>query len=183
MKSKEINSAGEAILDGSVGVIPTDTIYGVVASVFNEESIERVYKETGRPTGKPFIILVSGYEQIEDLKIAITDKQRAVLQTLWPGPVSVILDTYNEAAAYLHRGKNSLAVRLPGSKWLKELVERTGPMIATSANKAGLPTPDKLEEIKRQLPNLDFYYDGPVGKTASKLVSLDKDGNIKEFPR
>lgn len=183
MDARQISTIAELLKKGSVGVIPTDTIYGIAASIFNKKAVERVYKETKRSPAKPFIILISNFQQLEDLEIIINDNQKNALHGIWPGPVSAVIASKNENLKYLHRGKNSLAFRLPDLEWLRDLLNLTGPLIATSANVSGLPTPGNLEDIKKQLPGLDFYYEDKVGRAASKLMILDADGGLKELSR
>ena len=183
MDKKQINEAAKQLSAGAIGVIPTDTIYGISASIANKEAIERVYEETGRPTSKPFIILINDTSQLKDLGIYLTQNQLHLLKKVWPGQTSVVIPVNDKNLGYLHRGKNSLAFRLPKLDWLRNLIQLTGPLIATSANLSGLPTPNNLIEIKRQLPGLDFYYEGKVGKNASRLVLLNQDGSLTPLER
>lgn len=164
------------IKSGRIGVIPTDTIYGIVASVRFPESIEKVYRLTKRPQSKPFILLISDTRQLKELGISINDEQRLALSELWPGAVSAILPCVSADMEYLHRGTKTLAVRLPDLRWLRDVVEKTGPIIATSANMSGEPTPDNIADIKTRLPGLDFYVAGETGDRPSKLVKIEKDG-------
>lgn len=163
--------------------MPTDTIYGIIASTKFPDVIERIYKATGRPQNKPFIILVSDLSQLSGLKIEINDAQMQTLSQLWPGPVSAILPCSSEEMRYIHRGKKSIAVRMPDLEWLRHLIDQTGPIVATSANVSGEPTPDNLADIKNSLPNFDFYIDGPVGDKPSELVVIDSDGLLEWLER
>lgn len=167
---------------GKIGVMPTDTIFGIVALAINPESIARIYEAKGRPTHKRVIHLISDMSQLELLGIYPTDSHRVTLNTIWPGPVSVDLKC-DDTLPHSHAGEYSIAVRMPKDQWLRDLLAQTGPLIATSANKSGLPTPDNLNEIKTQLPGLDFYVDGPVGSTPSRLARLSDSGEITWLTR
>jgi L-threonylcarbamoyladenylate synthase len=158
--------------------MPTDTIYGIVASVKFPKAIERIYKLTGRPDAKPFIILVSDLPHLNKLKIEINETQKQVLSSLWPGPVSAILPSPSDSMDYIHRGKKSIAVRMPELQWLRDLISKTGPIVATSANRSGEPTPDNIAEIERSLPDFDFYVGGPVSQEPSRLVRVEIDGSL-----
>lgn len=173
----------EKISSGAICVLPTDTVYGLVATTDQPEIIEKIYDMKGRSSNKPFIILISDISQLDTFLIDITDKQTASLNKLWPGPVSVILPCPDESFAYLHRGVKSLAFRVPDQLWLRELINKTGPIIATSANKSGLPLYQNINEIMKQLPKADFYIEGKVGNSPSRLAKIDKDGSIEWVER
>lgn len=181
MNQEQLQELIANIKAGQTGVMPTDTIYGIVASVKFPEAIERIYELTGRPKDKPFIVLVADPSGLDEFKIEVSEAQQESLDRLWPGPVSVILPCPSAEMEYIHRGKQSIALRVPDLPWLESLLKETGPIIATSANPPGQPTPDNLPEIKQSLPGLDFYVEGQVSDTPSKLVKLDPDGGLNRL--
>lgn len=168
---------------GAIGILPTDTIYGVVARALDSSAVERVYEAKGREKQKKMIVLIGDYEQLPLLGMQISDAQKEILDSYWPGPYSVELETSEKHLEYLHANTGWLAVRMPDRQWLRELVKNTGPIIATSANKSGFPTPSTLHEIQAQLPDLDFYVEGEVGSTPSQLLRIYKDGKIENISR
>lgn len=171
------------IKNGQVGVIPTDTVFGIVASALLPDSVSRIYREKSRPGFKPFVIIISDYDQLSLMDVELSPSMKQALEKVWPAPVSVLLPCTGESLKYLHRGTQELAIRMPKSQKLREFLGKTGPLVATSANISGIPMPDNLADIKKQLPNLDFYEDGPTGKTPSILVRLYPDGSIQELTR
>lgn len=173
----------DKIQSGAVCVLPTDTVYGLVATTGSPEVVERIYMMKGRPYDKPFIILLSELSQLDGFDIKINDEQADSLAQLWPGPVSVILPCSDDAFAYLHRGKQSLAFRIPKLVWLQELIHKTGPVIATSANRSGFELSSDMNQIMRQLPKADLFIEGPVSSTPSRLVRLRVDGTVEELKR
>lgn len=183
MNQEQIENITEKINKGAIGVLPTDTVYGIVASVRHQDAIEQIYRETSRPARKPFIILIGSRVQLKELSIELSAEQETVLNGLWPGPVSVILPVQAPNLDYLHRGMNSLAVRLPDLEWLRTLIEKTGPIVATSANISGQPTPGQISQIKKQLPGLNFYVEGIVQPEPSKLVKIGLDGTLEWLER
>lgn len=166
-----------AIKNGAVGVMPTDTIFGLVASVKFPESIQRIYDVKNRPTDRRCIVLIGNRGQMPALGINPTPKQLEVLNEFWPGPFSLDLKC-DDTLPYIHNAKFSIAVRMPAETWLRQMINQTGPIVATSANISGEATPSNLEEIKFKLPGLDFYIDGPVSTEPSKLGKLDENGDI-----
>jgi len=172
----------EAIRNGAVGVMPTDTIYGVVASVRFPEALERIYEVKGRPKNKQMIHLISSLKQLKELGIKLNQAQQDSLNGVWPGPVSVILES-DDTLPTSHGGTFTIAVRLPNKTELIDALEKTGPVVATSANVSGEPTPQNIEEIKTQLPGLDFYIEGVVGSTPSRLARMHTDGTLEYLER
>lgn len=172
----------QKIINGAIGVMPTDTIYGVVASVRYPAVIDRIYELKDRLKTKPFVILVSNTKQLKELKIDTNKDQSSALDDLWPGPNSVILQS-DESMRYIHLGLNSLAVRQPKAKWLRDLIDQTGPIVATSANISGQEYVGDIIVIKSKLQNLDFYIEGPTSTKPSRLIRLLEDGTIQELPR
>jgi L-threonylcarbamoyladenylate synthase len=79
--------------EGAIGVIPTDTIYGICTSAFNRKSVEKVYKLRKRNPKKPCIILISSFDDLEKFNVSLNSWQRKILEKLWPGKISVILST------------------------------------------------------------------------------------------
>lgn len=166
------------IKSGKIGVIPTDTVYGLVADAMQPVGIERIYTIKNRSADKPFIILINDIRQLRQFNIVLSAAQSVSLTKLWQNPVSVILPCPHNAFHYLHRGYESLAFRLPTTIWLKDLIQLTGPIVATSANVSGQAASQDLNEIKKLLAGLDFYLEGVTNTEPSRLARLDDTGNF-----
>lgn len=159
---------------GGIGILPTDTLYGVVGSAFSKRAVSRIYEVKGRNHGKPLIILISSLEDVRKFGILLMDDQTKLLNSFWPGPVSVILPCRQTKFSYLHRGTKSLAFRMPKSKKLLELIKKTGPLVAPSANPQGMKPAATVAEAKKYFgTEVDFYFPGgrKTGKP-SRVVSL-----------
>ncbi len=168
------------IKHGGVGVLPTDTLYGLVGPARNPQTVERIYQLRQRPPSKPFIILINSLADLKIFGVKLTPVTYNLLTNLWPGPVSVVLPCPLKKFYYLHRGKNTLAFRLPKPRWLRSLLKQTGPLIAPSANLAGQPSAINLREAKKYFgKQIDFYWPGgQLTGPASKLLTL-KNGAVK----
>lgn len=162
----------EILNSGGIGIIPTDTVYGIVGQLFNQSTIERMYDVKDRELTKPVgTILIAGPEQIDDY-VSAEDLLRA--EVYWPGPTSVILPVGNRLA-YAHRGLQSLPFRVPDNSSLQQLLKKVGPLAATSANLAGRSlavTAQEAMAIFRE--SVDFYVDGGdlSGRQASKIIKF-----------
>ncbi len=164
----------DILADNGIGVIPTDTLYGVVGSAFSQKAVEKIYSVKGRDENKPFIILISTIGDLEKFGIELLPGQTEFLNSVWPGAVSLILPCLKKEFEYLHRGTNSLAFRLPDDKNLLEFLKKTGPLVAPSSNPQGKVPAHTLGEAKKYFgDNVDFYIDGgEKNGQPSKIVSL-----------
>lgn len=163
----------KTLKQGGVGVIPTDTIYGVVGSAMSTAVVERIYLLRERTPGKPMIILISETSDLGLFGIDISEKITLFLGNIWPGMVSVVLSCPGEKFAYLHRGTHSLAFRVPDRKDLRNLLRKSGPLVAPSANPEGETPASDVAQAKSYFGDrVDFYLDG--GKLASPPSTLIK---------
>lgn len=144
-----------------IAVIPTDTLYGLVAPALDPEAVGLVYALKGRAPEKPCIILISEISELFKFGIIPTKAAATFLSKVWPGPVSVVLPCLSEELAYLHRGTHSLAFRIPGEASLRELLQKAGPLIAPSANPEGQPVAHTIEEARAYFGDkIGEYVDG-----------------------
>lgn len=157
--------------EGGIGVLRTDTIYGVVARADDERAVERIYEVKGRTPSKSPIVLIGSVSQLFE------PCDDARLNELWPGKNSVILPS--EKPAWIVRGNASIAYRMPDNAALRELLMKTGPLIAPSANPEGDVPATTIDEARAYFgDNVDFYVDGGAvtDNTPSKLYRLQEDG-------
>lgn len=162
---------------GGVGVIPTDTIYGIVAQAFRPKAVDRIYDIKGRDGNKPFIILISSLDDLRKFKVCLSEEDKVFLLRCWPGAVSVILPVPSPELEYLHRGSKSLAFRLPNKPDLIEIIKEVGPLVAPSANPEGEKPATTISEAKAYFGHsVDFYEDGgTLISEPSTLIRLTKD--------
>ena len=181
----------EILKNNGVGVLPTDTLYGLVGSAMSKKAVERIYRLKKRDPKKPFIILIADFKDLEmfDIKVRPGSDIGQTLKKFWPGRVSIILPLGGQSRVrdisdpikfgYLHRGKKSLAFRTPKPKWLRGLLRKTGPLTAPSANPEALPTAETIEQAKEYFEDrVDFYVEtGRLKGKPSTLVEI-KNGRV-----
>jgi L-threonylcarbamoyladenylate synthase len=157
-----------------IGVLPTDTLYGIVGQALSREAVERIYKVRKRSPDKPLIVLISSPEDLELFGIPIDKGPGRVAQRFWPGRVSVIVPCDKSEFEYLHRGTKTLAFRLPEKQELVELLKETGPLVAPSANLSGEMPSLTTEEAKRYFgASVDFYIDeGLIQSEPSSIIQI-----------
>lgn len=142
---------------GAVGVIPTDTIYGVVARAADETAVSRLYELKHRDH-KPGTVIAASIDQLVEL--GLKARYLKAVEQYWPGAVSVIIPCGPELT-HLHQGKFGLAVRIPDNTELTELLSQTGPLLTSSANHPGEPAANTLDEARACFAGeVDFYIDG-----------------------
>lgn len=163
---------------GKVCVMPSDTIYGLMCQALNKDSVESLYKIRQRSPDKPSIVLISKLDDLELFDIKVSEADKKILSSFWPGAVSVVLPCVSARWRYLHRGTETLALRLPDKKSLLEILRQTGPLIAPSANPEGSAPAKNIKEAKKYFGDRVFYYGrGDLTALPSTLVSLS-DGKL-----
>lgn len=168
LSQKEIMSV---LQHGGIGVLPTDTLYGIVGSALSKKTVARMYKVRKRNLKKPLIILIHSLRDLAVFGVVITPKEKKLLNTLWPGKVSVLLSCAHKRFTYLHRGTHMLAFRVPADTALRALLKKTGPLVAPSANIEGSDPARTIGDALRYFgKNVDFYSDG--GKRGGKPSTL-----------
>lgn len=160
---------------GAVGIIPTDTVYGLVARAADPAAVERLYALKKRDA-KPGTLIAASIDQLAQL--GIKRRYLKAVEQFWPGAVSVIMPASDPHLRYLHQGKQALAVRIPDYPELLDLLAQTGPLQTSSANPAGLPTAQTIEQARAYFGDqADFYIDGGdlSGRQPSTVIRIIDD--------
>lgn len=162
---------------GAVGFMPTDTVYGLSCLASEQAAVERIYDLKKRDANKPFIILIPEISHAS--KLGINPGALKPLSRIWPAPLSVICPA-GPAPKYLHRGTQSLALRVPADESLRRLLATTGPLVSTSANLSEKPPVNDTDQAEQVFgERLDFYIDkGPLTGKPSTLAKLE-NGQLK----
>ncbi len=149
-----------------VGVLATDTLFGLVARASSRKAVERVYRLRRRNPSKPCIILIDSIDALQNFGLKLTPKTKQFLESIWPGKVSVILPCSTKKFFYLHRGTKELAFRVPADLSLRKFLKTTGPLIAPSANVEGERPAKTLREAWEYFGMNAQFYVGTVGRSA-----------------
>jgi L-threonylcarbamoyladenylate synthase len=155
-----LDQIAATLRSGGVALLPTDTIYGLHAVASNEEAVAKIASIKGREEGKRFVVIAASVAQLLDYGAAVPD----VLHSIWPAPLTAVVP---------HPGGN-VAVRIPDVGWLRQLLERTGPLVSTSANRSGEPPVREPEKLARDLQNqIDLILNaGPRDGEPSAIVDF-----------
>ncbi len=155
---------------GEIAIIPTDTVYGVVARAADPQAVAQLYKLKHRE-GKPGTLVAASINQLVD--IGVKRHYLTTAKELWPGAVSIIIPC-GQNLRYIHQGADSLAIRIPNDPWLLELLQQTGPLLTSSANQPGEPPATTIAEAKVYFGNqVDWYEDGGlVNREPSTVIRI-----------
>lgn len=163
----------ELLREGAIGVMPTDTLYGVVAQASNEAAVAKLY-ELKKREKKPGTLIAASIDQLVEL--GLKKRYLDAVKDYWPNPISVVIPT-GPALPYLHQGKYSLAVRIPADMELRALLESTGPLVTSSANDPGQKPAQTIKQAVDYFGGaVDFYVDGgTLDGAASTIIRIVDD--------
>lgn len=165
----------EKLSNNGIGILPTDTLYGLVGSALSRKAFDRIFELKKRNSQSPFIILISSLDDLKLFEIKINKDTENILHKYWPGKISVILPCDSEKFSHLHMGTKTLAFRMPDKKDLSDLLKQTGPILAPSANYPGEKPSLTIEESRNYFGNnVDFYVDeGKLESLSSTLIKIE----------
>ena len=173
---EEVAELRRLLRAGGVAAVPTETFYALAADPVNAGAVERIFRIKGRDDGSPLPVLFANRRDLEGLGVTADPRTLATYFAVWPAPLTVVLPIRAPIAA--SRGAATLAVRLPASGPLRELLLAVGPLTGTSANRSGAPPlsdPDTLEAQFRS--EIDVLVDGgpTPGGLPSTLVDATRE--------
>lgn len=147
-----INRAAEILRNSGIVAIPTETVYGLAASVYDREAIKSIYKAKGRPSDNPLIVHISGLKDIENVVSEFPENAKKLAAKFWPGPLTMILPKNEKIPPEVTGGLDSVAVRYPSHALAQKIISKAGvPLVAPSANISGRPSPTKFEHVVNDL--------------------------------
>ena len=146
-----------ALQNGAVGVLPTDTLYGLVCRATDQNAVSRLYGLKKREQ-KPGTLIAASIDQLVEL--GLKRRYLTAVERYWPGPISVIIPCGHDLA-YLHQSVQSLAVRLSADQQLNSLLTAVGPLLTSSANLPGESPANTVADAQNYFgDSVDFYIDG-----------------------
>lgn len=143
-------------------MFPTETVYGLGASIEHTKAVARIYEIKGRPNFNPLICHVADWKHLEDLVDDLPAQARGLMEAFWPGPLTLVLPKKASVSELVTGGLKQVAIRWPKHPVAQDLIRRVGhPIAAPSANVSGRLSPTRIEHVWLQLGNsVDGYVDG-----------------------
>ncbi len=163
-----------------MAVVPTDTVYGLVAGAENAGAVGKVFEIKGRETEKALVVMVSSREVAAELAACEERESLMRLGSLWPGPLTLVVKVGEVSLKRnVAPSSDTLGIRVPASPFMLRLLELTGPLAVTSANFAGGKAPASFREVDPDLlAMVEVAVDGGEYGSGrpSTVVELKGDG-------
>ena len=135
-QENKLELAINAITNGEVVGIPTETVYGIGVDPYSQTAVDKIFTLKERSEKKPLSILISSFHEIQKLNIKTLIPD--VVELYWPGPLTIIVETSNDFANGVGtKEPSSIGVRVPENEIAINLLKQTGPLAVTSANISG----------------------------------------------
>jgi L-threonylcarbamoyladenylate synthase len=170
----EVATAAECLLAGGVVLLPTDTVYGLAAHPGHDDAVTRLFAIKGRPRSVNLPVMVTSKDQIAALGGIVSPAADALLRSKYvPGALTIAVRTAPEDLVPWLQGRPEFAVRIPDDERLLAILERTGPLLVTSANLHAQAVRESVTEILSTLaiaPDL-VIDDGIRNTVPSTLVN------------
>lgn len=173
-----VTNAVPLLLEGKVGVLATDTVYGLVARAQDPSAVAKLYALKDRDH-KPGTVIAANTQQLLDL--GISEEHINKVKQWWPNSLSVETPLGPELS-YLHQDTGRQGFRVVPDERLRKILEQTGPLVTSSANKPGEPGSVNVQEAWDYFKDsVDFYVDGGdrSGRAPSTLIRITDDGKIE----
>jgi L-threonylcarbamoyladenylate synthase len=181
---EDIKESLKILRQGGIILYPTDTIWGLGCDPTNEVAVNRIFKIKSRDENKGLIILVDGMSMIERY-VADCPEFVFELAAVSVSPLTIIYPKGQNLAKGVRAGDNSIAIRICHDEFCNELITRfRKPIISTSANFSGSPSPGNFIDIEKKLiEKVDFVVryrqDDRSAGSASPVIKVNTDGTIK----
>ena len=169
-----LNRTKDLLAEGKVGIIPTDTVYGLCTNALNREGIKRIYRIKRRDIKKPLVLFVKDKGEIEKYGV-VNDTARKLIDSFIPGPITIVLKRREGAPKISLRDIDTIGIRIPDEEFVINLLKNLDfPLATTSANLSGEETPKDISSLKKTFSGIvDFIVDGgEKGGTPSTVVSI-----------
>jgi L-threonylcarbamoyladenylate synthase len=147
-------NARDRLIGGDVVAIPTETVYGLAASIESESGLRRVFSLKERPFFDPLIVHVASFKEAATVVRDWPPLADFLARTFWPGPLTLVLPKSERVNPLITSGLDTVAVRMPAHPLTTDLIRLVGaPLAAPSANKFGRTSPSRAEHVRAEFPN------------------------------
>jgi L-threonylcarbamoyladenylate synthase len=178
----EINNAINVLIQGGIILYPTDTVWGIGCDATNSDAIKKIYTLKQREETKSMVCLVNNIDMLKTYIDAIPAAASNIIKKSQK-PTTIIYNNPKGVAKNLVANDNTLAIRVVNNTFCEKLIKNLKkPLVSTSANISGQPTPNSFSEISEQiLKGVDYIVNLPNKKSEAKpsaIIKLGNDGNV-----
>jgi tRNA threonylcarbamoyl adenosine modification protein (Sua5/YciO/YrdC/YwlC family) len=175
VRQHALQTAARLVGEGQLVVLPTDTVYGIGADAFNAAAVAALLAAKGRGRDMPAPVLVGSWSTIDGLVAAVPAVMRELIEAFWPGALTLVVRHAPSLAWDLGDARGTVAIRMPLHPVAIDLLDQTGPMAVSSANRTGQPAALTADRAQAQLgDSVAAYLDGgpALEGIASTIVDL-----------
>ncbi|MGO1976670.1 L-threonylcarbamoyladenylate synthase [Brachybacterium tyrofermentans] len=179
-----LTAATDAVRDGKLIVLPTDTVYGIGADAFTPDAVNALLDAKGRGRDVPPPVLVGDHAVLLALATDVPDYVEQLAEEFWPGPLTIILTAQPSLTWDLGETRGTVALRMPDDEIALALLRRTGPLAVSSANRSGKPAALTVLDAATQLgDSVEEYLDGGTARIGTSSTILDATVEPAEIVR
>jgi tRNA threonylcarbamoyl adenosine modification protein (Sua5/YciO/YrdC/YwlC family) len=156
-----VHRAVQALAEGQLVALPTETVYGLAASAVRPDAVDRLVRAKGRPTGQPLALAIKSADEAIDFVPDLSPLARRLARRCWPGPVTLVVDNAHRDGLTGQLPKRvrdlvipngTIGLRVPANEMSQDVLRMmTGPIVLTSANRSGNPDSVTAEEVVREV--------------------------------
>lgn len=146
-----IDEGARILKEGGLVVFPTETVYGLGANAFDEDAVAKIFKAKGRPQDNPLIVHISSLNQVKDIAAEIPDEFYKLAERFMPGPLTVILKKSDKIPYVVTAGGETVGIRMPKNVYTRELISKSYPLAAPSANRSKHISPTTAQHVYEDL--------------------------------
>lgn len=152
-----LTEACQLLKSGAVVAVPTETVYGLAATLTQPAAIDQIFALKGRPSNNPLIIHLANFNQIAEYVTDLPQGTEQLANAFWPGPLTLVLPCHPKISSRVRAGLPTAAFRVPNHSLTQQLLQLTGPLVMPSANISGRPSSTRRDHVEN-----DFGVDFPV---------------------
>ncbi len=174
----KLHKATDLLLKGEVVAIPTETVYGLAASIESNEGLKKIFALKERPFFDPLIVHVANFKQAATLTTDWLPLADYLARVFWPGPFTIVLPKASHVDPLITSGLDTVAIRYPAHPLAQELIHLVGPLAAPSANMFGHTSPTQPKHVQSEFPGANLLIvDGGTCEVGveSTVVSIDAE--------
>ena len=142
-----LDEAVSLIKNGELVVFPTETVYGLGANAFDPVAVAKIFEAKGRPQDNPLIVHISRVEEVKDIARDVPEVFYTLAERFMPGALTVVLPKSDLIPGIVTAGGDTVAVRMPDHPVARELISRSFPLAAPSANRSKHVSPTTARHV------------------------------------
>lgn len=164
MSPIKLRQAVHALRAGGVVAYPTEAVWGLGCDPSNFDAFSKLLSLKQREVGKGVIVIASHFKDLEPWLEMLDERVEERAFRTWPGPVTWLWPASPEAPSWITGGRNRIAIRIPAHPVARALCDAFGPVVSTSANRAGRPAARSATQVRLAFGDrVDAILPGAVG--------------------